>query len=57
MSYTVDGYEHRAHECARLASLTDDDIVRSDLLELRQNYSKIAERLKQQGFQATHRDN
>ena len=57
MSYTVSGFEKRASECARLAMLTDDEMVGNELLRLRQTYLGIAERLRQQGFQEERRSN
>jgi hypothetical protein len=38
-------YETRAEECVRLANLAKDDIIRSELLTLRQSYLQTAERL------------
>jgi hypothetical protein len=40
-------YETRAEECVRLANLAKDDIIRSELLTLRQSYLRTAERLTQ----------
>ena len=51
MSYTVGDFERRAEECARLAALASDHIVRSDLLRLRQDYLSTATRLREYGFQ------
>lgn len=51
MSYTVEGYEDHARECVRLANLTDDELVRIELLKLRQTYLQIAQRLREQGFE------
>ena len=42
---SVKAYETRAEECVRLANLAKDDIIRSELLRLRQNYLQTAERL------------
>jgi hypothetical protein len=36
--FTVAGYEKRAEECVRLANLTDDGILRAEILQLRQSY-------------------
>jgi hypothetical protein len=47
MTYTGSGYLKRAQECARLASLTDDQILRAELLKLRQSYLIAAERLQE----------
>lgn len=51
MSYTVEGYEDHARECVRLANLTDDELVRIELLKPRQTYLQIAQRLREQGFE------
>ena len=53
MPFTVQGYEERANECANLAKLAVDQLVRMELLNLRQTYLKIAERLQKQGFELT----
>ena len=45
MSQSAEAYEIRAEECVRLANLAKDDIIRSELLTLRQNYLQTAERL------------
>jgi hypothetical protein len=50
MPYSVMGYKERAEECVKLANLADDELVRRELLNLRQTYLNIAERLKRQGF-------
>jgi len=39
------GYDMRAEECIRLASVTEDNILRRELLTLRQTYLRIASRL------------
>lgn len=44
--YSSKGYLKRAEECVRLANLAGDELVRSELLKLRQTYLKAAERLK-----------
>ena len=55
MPYSADGYNARAAECARLANQTQDELIRMRLLELRQTYLQIAERLrKQQNEGSTH---
>ena len=53
MPFSVRGYEERANECAKLANLALDQLVRMELLNLRQTYLKIAERLRKQGFELT----
>jgi hypothetical protein len=45
MPYTAAGYARRAAECARIASMTQDQMVQADLLRLRQTYLSVAERL------------
>ena len=56
MPYTVLGYKERADQCVKLANLADDELVRRELLTLRQTYLNIAERLKRQGFELTAPD-
>ncbi|MEJ0043384.1 MAG: hypothetical protein WDM81_14710 [Rhizomicrobium sp.] len=51
MTYSVKGYEERARECVTLANLAKDQMVRNELLKLRQTYLNIALRLRQQGFE------
>lgn len=51
MPFSVLGYEERANECARLANLAVDQLVRMELLTLRQTYLTIAKRLKKHGFE------
>lgn len=51
MPHSVEGYEGRAHECVRLANLTDDELIRGELLKLRQACLHVARRLREQGFQ------
>jgi hypothetical protein len=46
MSYSAKGYEGRAEECVRLANLTEDALIRKELLTLRQSYLQTADRLK-----------
>lgn len=38
--------EAHAEECARLANLSKDDVIRSELLKLRQSFLRSAERLR-----------
>jgi len=45
--YAAEDYEERGEECARLANLTKDELIRKELLILRQNYLQTAERLRQ----------
>jgi hypothetical protein len=45
MTYSENGYRFRAEECVRLANATDDDMLRSAILGLRQQYLQIARRL------------
>jgi hypothetical protein len=51
MLYSVEGYEARAQECAGLANQADDQLVRMELLKLRQSYLEIAQRLRRHGFE------
>ena len=51
MPYSIEGYEARADECVRLANQANDQLIRSELLKLRQTYLHVAERLRQQGFE------
>ena len=51
MPHSVEGYEGRAHECVRLANQTDDELIRGELLKLRQAYLHVARRLHEQGFE------
>jgi len=53
--YSIQGYQERADECVRLANLASDQLIRSELLKLRQTYLHVAERLKQQGFESEPR--
>jgi hypothetical protein len=53
MPYSVDAYMVRAEECVRLANLAVDDLIRSELLTLRQAYLRTAERLSQLSPQAS----
>ena len=55
MSYSVEGYMVRAEECVRLANLAVDDLVRNELLTLRQAYLRTAERLSQSSPQPSKR--
>ncbi|MEI9990990.1 MAG: hypothetical protein WDM86_13215 [Rhizomicrobium sp.] len=52
MPYSVEGYAERAEECVKLANQAKDPMIRMELLKLRQTYLTIAERLRQQGFEA-----
>ncbi|HEX3485971.1 MAG TPA: hypothetical protein VHT51_12980 [Micropepsaceae bacterium] len=45
--FTVAGYEKRAEECVRLANLTEDGILRAEILQLRQSYLASARRQKE----------
>ena len=56
MPYSVRGYQDRANECVKLANLAADQLVRMELLNLRQTYLNIAERLRKQGFELTAPD-
>ena len=47
MVYSAASFIARAEECVRLATLTDDDLVRQELLQLRDSYLQTAERLEQ----------
>jgi hypothetical protein len=47
VTYTSSGYLARAEECARLASLTNDHILKAELLKLRQSYLIAVERLQE----------
>jgi len=44
MPYSAESYVKRAEECVRLANFTGDQIVQADILKLRQNYLRTAER-------------
>ena len=46
MAYTALGYQTRAEECVRLANLAADELIRKELLTLRQSYLQTAERLQ-----------
>jgi len=46
MGYGATGYQNRAEECVRLANLAEDELIRRELLTLRQSYLQTAERLK-----------
>jgi hypothetical protein len=45
MVYSAESFIARAEECVRLAALTRDDLVRQELLRLRESYLHTAERL------------
>ena len=47
MPYSDIGYERRAEECVRMAAIASDEMIKSELLKLRQTYLQIAERLRQ----------
>ena len=51
MTYSVKGYEERAQECVNFANQATDQLIRSELLRLRQTYLTIAKRLREQGFE------
>ena len=42
----------RAEECVKLANQASDQMIRMELLKLRQTYLTIAERLRGQGFES-----
>jgi hypothetical protein len=44
--------EAHAQECVRLANLSKDEVVRAELLKLRQDYLRSAERLRALASQA-----
>ena len=48
MSYSIDGYNNRAEECVRLANSVTDEMLKRDILRLRQSYSIVARELKRQ---------
>ena len=48
VTYGSEEFNARAEECARLADMTKDDMVQTELLQLRQIYLQTAERLKLQ---------
>ena len=50
MPFSVAGYEDRAQECVKLANQAKDQMVRSELLTLRQTYLNIAGRLRGLGL-------
>jgi hypothetical protein len=49
MPYSKTGYQSRAEECVRLANATKDEMLRSAILGLRQQYLVIARRLGELG--------
>lgn len=51
VTYSVRGYEERARECVKFANQATDNLIRSELLRLRQTYLTIAKRLRDQGFE------
>jgi hypothetical protein len=46
MVYSAKSFETRAEECVRLANVAKDDLIRKELLQLRQSYLQTADRLK-----------
>ncbi len=46
MVYSADSFIERAEECVRLANLAEDELIRQELLQLRQSYLQTAERLQ-----------
>ena len=44
--YSVKGYEQRAQECVKFANMASDQLIRNELLKLRQTYLTIAKRLR-----------
>ena len=55
MPYSIQGYEARAQECSHLANQATDQLVRMELLKLRQTYLHIAQSLRRQGFEPAPR--
>ena len=47
MLYNAESFIARAEECVRLANAAKDDLIRKELLQLRQSYLQTAERLRQ----------
>ena len=45
MSFSPDEFAARAEECVRLAKLTPDIMIQTELLELRQTYLAVRRRL------------
>jgi hypothetical protein len=45
MGYEADEFLARAEECARLAKLSKDEMIQTDLLQLREIYLQMANRL------------
>lgn len=54
MPYSASAYLVRAEECVRLANIATDDLIRRELLTLRQSYLQTADRLKGVSPHATH---
>jgi len=54
MPYSAKAYAGRAEECVRLANLATDDLIRRELLTLRQSYLQTAERLNGMSSQGAH---
>lgn len=46
MLYDADSFIARAEECVKLANAAKDELIRKELLQLRQSYLQTAERLK-----------
>jgi len=55
MPSNIKGCENHAEECARPANQTNDEVVRADLLKLRQTDLAIAKRLRKFGFDTPDR--
>jgi hypothetical protein len=47
MSYQSEDFIARAEECARLARLTRDEMIQTEILQLRQFYLHAARRLEE----------
>jgi hypothetical protein len=47
MVYNAESFIDRAEECVRLANLASDELIRQELLQLRQSYLQTAQRLEQ----------
>ena len=45
MPYSANAYLVRAEECVRLANIATDELIRRELLILRQSYLQTADRL------------
>ncbi len=53
MPYTATSYEVCAEKCVKLANLAINQVVRADILKLRQSYLHSAQRLRATGPVAT----